>query len=162
ATASPADCSAPAASGWPRAAAPPSSDPRAAPETSHRASRWRGSRCPSARTTPSGTTRRDRCASGGRADPRARGTCSSRPISATPAYGRSPRTARREPGASARIIAREFAPGARSSYDLTMRGALVILLLATAAHADTAPHKEGQYGGVTPGEIQPRDTAGKP
>jgi hypothetical protein len=43
-----------------------------------------------------------------------------------------------------------------------MRGSLVILLLAAAAHADTAPHKEGQYGGVTPGEVQPHDTAGKP
>ncbi|MBC7976192.1 MAG: hypothetical protein H7138_14565 [Myxococcales bacterium] len=43
-----------------------------------------------------------------------------------------------------------------------MRGALVILLVAGAAHADTAPHKEGQYGGVTPGESQPRDAAAKP
>jgi len=43
-----------------------------------------------------------------------------------------------------------------------MRGALVILLLAAAAHADTAPHKEGQYSGVTPGDVQPRDTSGKP
>jgi hypothetical protein len=43
-----------------------------------------------------------------------------------------------------------------------MRGALVILLVAAAAHADTAPHKEGQYGGVSPGEVQPRDTSGKP
>lgn len=36
-----------------------------------------------------------------------------------------------------------------------MRRALVILFVAGAAHADTspkAPHKEGQYGGVTPGE----------
>jgi hypothetical protein len=57
---------------------------------------------------------------------------------------------------------REFAPGARSPYDLFMRGALVILLLAAAAHADTAPHKEGQYSGVTPGEGQPHDAAGKP
>jgi hypothetical protein len=43
-----------------------------------------------------------------------------------------------------------------------MRGALVILLLAAPAYADTGPHKEGQYGGVTPGETQPRDTAGRP
>jgi hypothetical protein len=38
-----------------------------------------------------------------------------------------------------------------------MRGALVILLLAAPAYADTAPHKEGQYSGVNPGEVQPRD-----
>jgi hypothetical protein len=43
-----------------------------------------------------------------------------------------------------------------------MRGALVILLLAAPVYADTGPHKEGQYGGVTPGETQPRDTAAKP
>jgi hypothetical protein len=43
-----------------------------------------------------------------------------------------------------------------------MRGALVILLLAAPAYADTGPHREGQYGGVTPGEVQPRDTAAKP
>lgn len=42
-----------------------------------------------------------------------------------------------------------------------MRGALVILLLAAPAGADN-PHKEGQYGGVTPGEVQPGDRAGKP
>jgi hypothetical protein len=42
-----------------------------------------------------------------------------------------------------------------------MRGALVILLLAAPAGADN-PHKEGQYGGVNPGEVQPRDGAGKP
>lgn len=42
-----------------------------------------------------------------------------------------------------------------------MRGALVILLLAAPVHADE-PHKEGQYGGVTPGEVQPRDAANKP
>jgi hypothetical protein len=43
-----------------------------------------------------------------------------------------------------------------------MRGALVILLLAAPAYADTGPHKEGQYGGVIPGETQPRDPAAKP
>jgi hypothetical protein len=43
-----------------------------------------------------------------------------------------------------------------------MRGALVILLLAAPASADTLPHKEGQYGGVTPGEPQPRDSPVKP
>jgi hypothetical protein len=43
-----------------------------------------------------------------------------------------------------------------------MRGALVILLLAAPAYADSGPHKEGEYGGVTPGEPQPRDTAAKP
>jgi hypothetical protein len=43
-----------------------------------------------------------------------------------------------------------------------MRSALVLLLLAVPAFADTGPHREGQYGGVAPGEVQPRDTAGKP
>lgn len=43
-----------------------------------------------------------------------------------------------------------------------MRGALVLLLLAAPAYADTAPHKEGQYGGVTPGETAARDAAAKP
>jgi hypothetical protein len=38
-----------------------------------------------------------------------------------------------------------------------MRGALVILLLAVPAFADTAPHREGQYSGVTPGEVPSRD-----
>jgi hypothetical protein len=33
-----------------------------------------------------------------------------------------------------------------------MRGALVLLLLAAPAYGDNAPHQEGQYGGVTPGE----------
>lgn len=42
-----------------------------------------------------------------------------------------------------------------------MRGALVILLLAAPVYAD-GPHREGQYGGVTPGEAQPRDTSSKP
>ena len=43
-----------------------------------------------------------------------------------------------------------------------MRGALVVLLLAAPAHADTAPHKEGQYGGVTPGEPPARDAPTRP
>jgi len=43
-----------------------------------------------------------------------------------------------------------------------MRGALVMILLAAPAYADDAPHKEGAYSGVTPGEVQPRDTATKP
>jgi hypothetical protein len=43
-----------------------------------------------------------------------------------------------------------------------MRGALVLLLLAAPAYADTAPHKEGQYGGVTPGQAPARDTGAKP
>lgn len=42
-----------------------------------------------------------------------------------------------------------------------MRGALVILLLAAPVYADEA-HREGQYGGVTPGEAQPRDPSSKP
>lgn len=44
---------------------------------------------------------------------------------------------------------------------LAMRGALGFLLLAAPAHADD-PHKEGQYGGVTPGEAPPRDPSAKP
>lgn len=43
-----------------------------------------------------------------------------------------------------------------------MRSAVVLLLLAVPAFADNGPHREGQYGGVTPGEVQPRDTSGKP
>ena len=42
-----------------------------------------------------------------------------------------------------------------------MRGALAILLLAAPVHADEL-HREGQYGGVTPGEVQPRDPSSKP
>ncbi|HEX2687138.1 MAG TPA: hypothetical protein VHN14_10995 [Kofleriaceae bacterium] len=43
-----------------------------------------------------------------------------------------------------------------------MRGALVLLLLVGPAFADTTPHKEGQYGGVTPGELPARDAATAP
>ncbi len=43
-----------------------------------------------------------------------------------------------------------------------MRRALVLLLLAAPASADTGPHREGQYGGVTPGQTQPHDPAVKP
>jgi hypothetical protein len=43
-----------------------------------------------------------------------------------------------------------------------MRGALVIMLMAATAHADNGAHKEGQYGGVSPGETSPRDTAARP
>jgi hypothetical protein len=42
-----------------------------------------------------------------------------------------------------------------------MRGALVILLLAVSASADNGPRREGEYGGVSPGEA-PGDDAGKP
>ena len=42
-----------------------------------------------------------------------------------------------------------------------MRGALVILLLAAPVYADE-PHREGQYSGVTPGDVQSHDTSGKP
>ena len=42
-----------------------------------------------------------------------------------------------------------------------MRGALVILLAAAEVQADNVPHKEGVYGGVTPGE-QPGDPGAKP
>ena len=41
-----------------------------------------------------------------------------------------------------------------------MRRALLLLLLAAPVSADTGPHKEGEYGGVTPG--QPHDPAVKP
>lgn len=44
-----------------------------------------------------------------------------------------------------------------------MRGALVILLVASSpAFADNGPHKEGHYGGVTPGDAAPRDPAAQP
>lgn len=43
-----------------------------------------------------------------------------------------------------------------------MRSALVLLLLAVPAFADSGPHREGQYSGVTPGEVQPHDSSGKP
>lgn len=43
-----------------------------------------------------------------------------------------------------------------------MRGVLVILFVAGAAHADKGLHKEGQYGGVTPGETQPADASVRP
>jgi hypothetical protein len=43
-----------------------------------------------------------------------------------------------------------------------MRGALLILLLAAPAIADNGPRKEGQYGGVSPGDPPSRDTAEKP
>lgn len=42
-----------------------------------------------------------------------------------------------------------------------MRGALAILLLAAPVHADEL-HREGQYSGVTPGEVHPRDPSSKP
>jgi len=42
-----------------------------------------------------------------------------------------------------------------------MRGALAILLLAAPVYADEL-HREGQYGGVTPGEVQPRDPSSTP
>src|SRR5215813_13351766 len=42
-----------------------------------------------------------------------------------------------------------------------MRGALAILLLAAPVYADEL-HREGQYSGVTPGEVQPRDPSSKP
>lgn len=42
-----------------------------------------------------------------------------------------------------------------------MRSALAILLLAAPVYADEL-HREGQYGGVTPGEVQPRDPSSKP
>lgn len=43
-----------------------------------------------------------------------------------------------------------------------MRGALVLLLLAAPVSADNGPHREGEYGGVTPGQMQPHDPAVKP
>jgi len=45
-----------------------------------------------------------------------------------------------------------------------MRGAWALWLLATAlpAYADTTPHKEGQYGGVTPGDPPTEKRSEKP
>jgi hypothetical protein len=43
-----------------------------------------------------------------------------------------------------------------------MRRALLLWLLAAPASADTGPHREGEYSGVTPGQTQPRDPAVKP
>jgi hypothetical protein len=43
-----------------------------------------------------------------------------------------------------------------------MRGALVLLLLAAPVAADNGPHREGDYGGVTPGQTQPHNTAVRP
>src|SRR5882672_4325488 len=43
-----------------------------------------------------------------------------------------------------------------------MRGVLLLLLLTGSAYADKPPHKEGEYGGVTPGETQKPDPAAKP
>ena len=43
-----------------------------------------------------------------------------------------------------------------------MRGVLVVLLSAAPVWADPVPHREGAYGGVLPGEVQPREPAGKP
>jgi hypothetical protein len=43
-----------------------------------------------------------------------------------------------------------------------MRGALVILLLAASASADNDPRREGEYGGVTPGEPAREGTAKPP
>lgn len=40
-----------------------------------------------------------------------------------------------------------------------MRGLLFVLLLASPAFADNAPHKEGEYGGVIPGQ---KDTSTRP
>jgi hypothetical protein len=42
-----------------------------------------------------------------------------------------------------------------------MRGALLMLVLAGTAYADKPPHREGEYGGVAPGEA-PRDPAARP
>lgn len=42
-----------------------------------------------------------------------------------------------------------------------MRSALAILLLAAPVYADEL-HREGQYGGVTPGEVQPHAPSSKP
>lgn len=42
-----------------------------------------------------------------------------------------------------------------------MRGLLLVLLLASPAFADNAQHKEGEYGGVVPGQ-KPEGKPGKP
>ena len=38
-----------------------------------------------------------------------------------------------------------------------MRRALLLLLLASPAFADNTPHREGDYGGITPGQTQKPD-----
>jgi hypothetical protein len=43
-----------------------------------------------------------------------------------------------------------------------MRRALLLLLLASPAYADTAPHNEGDYGGVAPGATQKPDPSARP
>jgi hypothetical protein len=49
----------------------------------------------------------------------------------------------------------EFALLLHSSYDLGMRHALfALVVLASPAFADNGPHREGEYGGVTPGQTQ--------
>ena len=45
--------------------------------------------------------------------------------------------------------------------NIPFRTLFVILLLAAPVYADE-PHREGQYGGVPAGEVQPRDTSSKP
>jgi len=43
-----------------------------------------------------------------------------------------------------------------------MRRALLLLLLASPAHADNVPHREGEYGGVAPGQPKPDPNARPP
>lgn len=56
----------------------------------------------------------------------------------------------------------EFALLLGSSYDRLMRHALLALVVLTSpALADNGPHREGEYGGVTPGQTQ-KPESGKP
>jgi len=43
-----------------------------------------------------------------------------------------------------------------------MRRALILLVLASPAFADNAPHHEGDYGGITPGQSQKPEKPKKP
>lgn len=55
-----------------------------------------------------------------------------------------------------------FASARNAPYDLRMRGAMtLVLLLAGPALAET-PHREGDYGGVVPGQTSRPDPGAKP
>ena len=57
----------------------------------------------------------------------------------------------------------KFASPQAPSYDPWMCRALVlVVLLASPVLAQKAPHKEGDYGGVSPGEVRRPDPSGKP
>ncbi len=59
-------------------------------------------------------------------------------------------------------VAPEFAPSSAYPYDQRMRRALLLLLLTSPAHAEKAPHNEGDYGGVVPGVIAKAAPSARP